>query len=441
MKGMFVKKLYCLLLGILLALGVLPPLALGEPAKTVAYQIEKRTIEGANGVSIVYPVLTGGVDEISASVSAAIYSEAHIDECLSAAADSRSVLTFSYGYVMDYRRYSEPLAPYLSLLITETKTQDGAIIRQQKYPMTFDLATGDRISFDQLFTDPLAARAWIQAEIENTVANEIAPCISRGSLLPIPFERYYISGEGDILLFYDRDQLEFVSGNAGTVSFLYDELWPFLDQRADGAPMSLVLGSPIISSFATRYVEDYDLMDKLSEATWNLTLYGMTSAVFLSTPLEQAIQDCHGLISEGAYAGSSTYLCTEDAQMRGTYLITDERRQVVTGIYSTRINDAGFITGQTPRAHWLAEMGEPQKSISLDAKTAKKYLTTPGIADVYDRIYDPANLLTDSENPAQYGLSDRLQYILFSNEDGILQGILFRFTPLDTVGQEENLPF
>ena len=416
------------LLTILLLLIML--IAVTAAAESVPYKIREVRIDGANGSSILYPQLTGGDPGIAEKVSASIFQLADIEEYqarMDKLTEPSRVLNVTFDYAMDFRWETDPFNPYCSILITALEMENGRVTDQRYIPMTFDLATGGLLPFDRLFTNPGHAKAWIESEIETSVAQEIAPCIRSGSLFPVPYERYYVSGQGDIVLYYEREQLEFVSGYAGAVAFLYDELWDDLDTAPDGAPMALMWPGPLDHAFANRYEPGFDMTESLFETSWNLSLYGMTNDVSLATPLSEALEACHGIIREGDYADGDIWIETEDAQMRGTWLITDQDRQIVTGIYSTRINNAGFVTGKSVRSEWLSAMAYPEvDSWVIDSDTAEKYLTVPGTADVYSLIYD---LWILEESTGTEGLGDRVQYIMFADEDGVLRGILFRFQP------------
>ena len=160
----------------------------------------------------------------------------------------------------------------------------------------------------------------------------------------------------------------------------------------------------------------------------------MTQDIYLSAPLPDALEQCHGAVREGGFSDDDTWIETENAQMRGTWLITNSERQIVTGIYSTRINDAGFVTGKSLRNVWLAALGDPVVTWITEMDDAGRYLTIPYYADVYEFSYDFQMLEgsdgedISNEKNEEYG--SYVQYILFSDQNEVLQGILFRFAPV-----------
>lgn len=432
------KRIHCsFLLMTMLMLSILSLNIAAAETEPRTYDIREIRIEGFNDSFISYPELIGGNSEIAEKVSTFIRQLADIDlfqRKMEALSDPARKLSVSFEYTMeDWRTENTRSNDYCSILITAIETENGLIMDQRYYPMTFDLGNGEPLPFDRLFTNPAHARKWIEDELKNSISSDLSPCIRRGSLLPVPFDRFFVSGQGDIVLYYDRDQLEFVSGYSGAVAFLYDELWDDLDTDPKGAPMRLMWMSPFGHAFANRYESDFDMAESLYEAAWNLSLYGMTNDIYLSTPLPDALEQCHGVIREGEFTDDDTWIETENAQMRGTWLITNAERQIVTGIYSTRINDAGFVTGKSLRNEWLAALGDPAVSRIIDADAADRYLTAPGFADVYELSYD-FHILDGSdeedifEDIGEYGYY--VQYILFSDQNEVLQGILFRLVPV-----------
>lgn len=404
----------------------------GAESERRAYEIREIRTEGINGSFVSFPELVYGDPGIAEKVSASIRQLADISSYqskLDHMTDPGRVLSVSFDDTLE-NWHEEPLM--CSILITAVETENGIITDQRYYPMTFDLADGELIPFERLFTDPAHARKSIEEEIENRLTFEIAPCIKSGSLLPVPFERFFVSGQGDLVLYYERDQLEFASGYAGAVAFLYDELWEDLDTALEGPPKKLMWMSPFEHAFADRYEPDHDMTEGLYETGWNLSLYGMTHDIYLATPLSDALEQCHGSVREGAYGDGDIWIETEDAQMRGTKLITNAGRQTVTGIFSSRINDAGFVTEKSTRNKWLSTLGEPAASWIIDEESAKKYQTVPGYADIYELSFNLAILENDQEHaPEAYipGTNGYAQYILFSDKNEILHGILFRLAP------------
>ena len=420
-----------LVAAVMMAFLFIPGVADAKPERR-AYEIREIRTEGINGSFVSFPELVYGDPGIAEKVSASIRQLADIasyQSKLDHMTDPGRVLSVSFDDTLE-NWHEEPLM--CSILITAVETENGIITDQRYYPMTFDLADGELIPFERLFTDPAHARKRIEEEIENRVTFEISPCIKSGSLLPVPFERFFVSGQGDLVLYYETNQLEFVSGYAGAVAFLYDELWEDLDTALEGPPMKLMWLSPLDHAFADRYEPDHDMTEGLYEAGWNLSLYGMTHDIYLATPLSDALEQCHGSVQEGAYGDGDIWIETEDAQMRGTLLITNAGRQTVTGIFSSRINDAGFVTGKSTRNKWLSTLGEPAASLIIDEESAKKYQTVPGYADIYELSFNLAILENDWEHaPEAYipGTNGYAQYILFSDKNEILHGILFRLAP------------
>ncbi len=351
-----------LLISLILVLALfLSPNAVAEQAPAVTLTILETT--GAEGSFVRYPSLSGG-DEAQApileKISQAIRQTARIDEyllLLQTVAPGGSGLQMTCEYALGDR--------YLSVLLSAEGKMLTGRPSQIYYPMTFDLTTGEQTPFDALFTDADAARA----EIEQIIAENIEPTLStyleNTGLFPVPFDRFFLSGRRDITFYYENSALSFLSGRSGAVSLQYHELAGVLD-RSDAAPASDVL-SPT---------------DDLMAEAKNGSLAGLARPIKIGDSLESVLNAYRASSDSGFYPGGAYYE-TEDARLRGTYVIADEAETTVTGIICTRYDASDLVTGVTTREEWRKNLGEPSMTMPLSGAAAQSYLLCDGESDYY----------------------------------------------------------
>ena len=129
---------------------------------------------------------------------------------------------------------------YVSLLFSAKGKMLSGPPSQVYYPMTLDLSSGKEVTFDQLFTDPDGAKAWIEDYLMEEVAPTLSTYLENCDLLPVPYDRFFLDGDGNLILVYENSQLSFLSGYSGSVAFRYSELWDWLDTSDGGIPMQVL---------------------------------------------------------------------------------------------------------------------------------------------------------------------------------------------------------
>ena len=95
---------------------------------------------------------------------------------------------------------------------------------QAYYPVTLDLNTGDAVSFEALFTNAESAKKYIESHIETEIEPTLSTYLENNQLFPVPYDRFFLDGFGNLILVYESSQLSFLSGFSGAVSFRYSEL-------------------------------------------------------------------------------------------------------------------------------------------------------------------------------------------------------------------------
>ena len=310
---------------LLLVLALSFSFASAESAPAVALHMEETA--GVEGSFVRCPVLSGG-DAAQASVldaiNQAIRETARIDDyllLLQTVTPGGTGLKVTCEYALGKWCVS-------ILLSAEGKMLAGRP-SQVYYPMTFDLETGERLTFDDLCDDPDAARA----QIEEIVASDIAPALStyleNTAVSPVPFDRFFLSGNNDVTFYYDNADLSFLSGRSGAVSVLY----------ADVDGLGMCEGAPARDLVAQR-----DLMAEAREGR----LASLPRDIAIGDSLKDVLAAYPAASDSGYYPGGAYYE-PEEARLRGTYILTDEAETVVTGILCKRGETEAVVIGVTTR--------------------------------------------------------------------------------------------
>ncbi len=361
---------------LVLALLLSPAAASEAPAVT----LDIVETAGAGGSFVRYPVLSGG-EAAQASVLDKINREiremARIDEyllLLQTVSEGGTGLKMTCEYALGQR--------YVSVLLSAEGKMLSGRPSQIYYPMTFDLTTGEKLTFDDLCDDPADARAAITESAANDIAPMLSTYLENARVLPVPFDRFFLSGDGDVTFYYDNADLSFLSGRSGAVSVLY----------ADAYGLGLCEGSPAQDLDAQR-----DIMADARE--------GRLQRIGVGDSLDDTLARFPAASDSGFYPGGAYYE-TEDARLRGTYILTDEAETVVTGILCKRCDAGVIVTGVTTRDMWREAFGEPDMTMPLAGAAAQSYLLCDGESDYY--------------------LLGERQLILHADKRGVLDAILLK---------------
>lgn len=286
------------------------------------------------------------------------------------------------------------------LLSAEGKMLSGRP-SQVYYPMTFDLRTGEEISFDQLFTNPQGAKTFIEEYLQEEVEPTLSTHLENSQLFPIPFDRFFLDSFGHVILVYENSALSFLSGTSGAVSLRFSQLEPWLDLSPDGVISHLPWYQHVLSLGR----------EEASAACWSYLSCGSLvpssrSQLAIGLPWAFIEENFHITSDSGFYPGGACYE-VEEAEYRGALILTDEREETVTGIVSGQVDLYGLQTGKTTldeAEDFLSR--DPAARIEISEAAAELYHVCPGDALVYP---------FDGWNSAPLTLT------LYADEAGIVQ--------------------
>ena len=364
---------------------------------------------------VIYPILTtddAALAPILEKVNQAIQEKAHISaylQLLSTLQAGGTGLKMAYdmglsctlgedGGIHDW---------VLSLLFSAEGRMLSGRPSQVFYPMTFDLRTGEEITFEQLFTDPDGAKAWIETYLEEVVEPTLSTYLENSQLFPVPFDRFFLDSFGRVILVYENSQLSFLSGMSGAVAFRYSELSDYLDYSQEGVVAHL----PWIgySAFMTQ--------DQRADSTWSYlrccaliprnysALVGQSMETVLHGYSQTAFP-LHAAADSEYYPGGACYEM-EEPEFRGALVLTDEGEEKVTGLLTGSLSLYDLETGKTTLTQAESFLGrEPDARLTIDGDTASLYRVCPGTAAMY-RLESYSGL--------------PLVFTLYADENGIVQ--------------------
>ena len=210
--------------------------------------------------------------------------------------------------------------------------------------------------------------------LQENVAPGLSAHLDASSLSPLPED--FAADESGLCLFYPASRLTALSGRAGCVWIPWHELQPILGEDSPaaelcGTAVTLDAGSPALLS---RWLET-GRFPSLP------TVLGDPAAGVLET---------WGLASDPDLYDTGRYLQPDDGVFQGVYLMTDSlspddtlEGSIIQGIRCDRISLFGLCTGQTRREEWLAVLGEPLSTVTIDEDRAEAQRTVSGRSDYY----------------------------------------------------------
>lgn len=304
---------------------------------------------------------------------------------------------------------------YISLLMeVEGKMLQGRPSHRY-YPMVFNVETGDRVTFDELFTDPDGAKAYIEKYLTDVIEPQLSTYLENNQLFPVPYENFGFSHTGHLIFYYPNDQLSFLSGKSGAVAFRYSELWDYLDTSINGVAMQMLQSGRT----SRQYVQNRSSNEFINAlADDPKSLPGLENiAPDLGTSMEAVYANYDISVDSGYYPGGAYYE-TETPELLGTYLITDPDESYITGILSRRADMFGIETGKTTLTEAKRLLNITFDGVAMDSSTAEQFLVCPGTAvGYYFTPRSPIRLGSTGEKSAYVSLT------LYADENGIVQFI------------------
>ncbi len=291
----------------------------------------------------------------------------------------------SIGLQVDWEGFVK--GDILSLVVSCNGKMPVGRPSQVYYPMNFDLKTGEEITFDTLFSDVNGAKTYIEEVLENEIQESLSTHLENASLFPVPYDRFNLDVMGGITLWYEKEQLSFLSGYSGAVHFRYSELENWLSTKND--------------SITDRI---------LSNDTKVCYLNGCQARNFIGHTVEDMQKAYRFTVDSEYYPGGACYE-VENAEMRGTLILTDENEEKVLGLLSSRMDDGSIITGKTTWDAAVSLLGDDAIILPMDEGTAEIYKVCTG------------NSITCKTTVTVDGKEAPADYTLYANEAGIIQYI------------------
>lgn len=337
------------------------------PANAQMKVQEVRTQIGENHVA--YPQLGGMADE-------AVQQRINDDIVLASGVTNHLVTLATlgdspWGLKVDYEVTLATDEVFSAVMNAEGKMPNGR--EGQAYAaLTYDLATGERLSLDTLFAD--VDEAVIAMEQIAQESLETDGYMQYSAVTPLPREAFTLDG-GGITFWYPSDQLRLVSGRAGACHFYYSELAAFLKPDGLTAALGAVQSAPSAKEAA-------------AEIEQSVSAGGLPHVpVKLGDRMTGVVERYRLTRTPDEFPGGR-YFALEAPVFRDVLVISDAIQtgygaSVVEGIQLRRGGIAGLTVGQAVQADWRAMLGQPDKTIAFTQSMAYDYGLPVGESDVY----------------------------------------------------------
>lgn len=359
------RKMLCILLLLL---------ALAAPALAQTQVDEVRTQIGENYVA--YPQLTGMADEaVQKKINDDIVLSSGVANHLVTLATLATLGDSPWGLKVDYQVKLLGENVFSAVINAQGKMPDGH--EGQAYSaLTYDLATGERLTLDALFEDVDAAVAWMEAAAEESLGQELSGYMEYSDITPLPREAFTLDADG-ITFWYPSDQLRLMSGYSGACQFFYSELAPFLLTEEDAVPAQIgAVQAPLSQQEARKAIEAAVTEGKLPHVP-----------VTLGDRMTDVVDRYRLLRTPDEFPGGRYYVL-EDPAFREILVISDAIQSgygasVVEGVQMRRGDLCGLLIGQAVREDWHAILGEPDETMTFTDSMAYDYGLPVGESDIY----------------------------------------------------------
>ncbi len=341
-------------------------------AQAETVEIKETAAQMVNG-SVRYPQLAGMADE-------SVQQKINDDIVLSSGVTNHMItlvtLTGQQTLTVDYEAYLDDTL--FSVVISARgklpQKRDGHAYTAA----TYDLATGERVTLDALFTDVDAAVARMEEIALESLSEELNGYLEDSDITPLPADSFTVDENG-ITFWYPSDQFLLASGYSGACQFWYAEL--------DGL-----------------WQEGIVPEGKTAEHVEELVAAGVVPQlpVKLGDNMQEAA-DAYRLLRTPDEFPGGRYFVMEHPDFRGVMVISDSIEQeyensVVEGIQLRRGEFCGMVIGAAQRAEWLDALGEADQTIEMTLNMAYDYGLYEGVCDVYRFGENELRLYADTEN-------------------------------------------
>jgi hypothetical protein len=328
------------------------------------------TALGENTVN--YPQLEGMADtQTQQAINDAIVEQAKIAQrilTLSSLQDGGTGLTVGYEAYLG--------SSIFSTVISAKGILENGRAGQSYTALTFDLATGQQITLDALFTDVDEAVAYMETVLTDTYLDELSSYLENAELTPLPRDSFTLDADG-ITFYYPAKQFSLLSGYCGAAQFNYSELSDYLITDEDALPAWL--------GALPETLTDAEIRDRIEQTAAAGELPHVKAK--LGDSVTDLVTKYRLLRQPDQYPGGR-YFQLEAPAFRQVLVLTDALtsgwdNSTVNGIMSIRTDLYGLQTGVAERERWLAVLGDPDSTVAFDEELAYNYGLPIGTADYY----------------------------------------------------------
>lgn len=227
---------------------------------------------------------------------------------------------------------------------------------------TYDLATGEKIALDELFTDVEAAVELMEELAQESLMEEWNGYLEYSDLTPLPRDSFTLDETG-ITFWYPAKQFSFLSGHAGAVQFWYEELHGLWKENR------------------VEQETDQQQRIKIVQSVEEGIIPGVPVAMGQTM---QEVTEIYRLLRTPDEFPGGRYFVLEDPAFRSILVISDAlESRYVEGIQLKRGGLHGLMIGKTSRQEWQDVLGIPMESVTVTENMAYDYRLPMGEYDVY----------------------------------------------------------
>ena len=359
-------RMICRMICLAAALMVFAPVCGAEEAFTA----EDAGADFSETLSIHYPVVNGTGDEaLAGQINDLIQEKCRIGEYLTRAAQLLS------GGSLRTEWKGGITGDIFSCAVSAAGNVENTRTTHVWTAVSIDLRDGHGIAPEELFTDGDAARELMEAYLEESVAPELSAHLLNSEVTPLP-ETFFLEPSG-LTLLYPVSRLSTLSDRAGEIRIGWHVLRDVLNTDEDSVPCRL--GAEDMITLSARSAE------RLRTVTAEGMLTGIPAKI--GDSMQELTDRYHMLTDPDGFEGGRLF-ALEGGAFRGVYLMTDDltrswENSTVQGIRMDQGCLWGLCVGETPRAEWLAELGEPDGTTEIGEEKAEANRIVPGTCDYY----------------------------------------------------------
>ena len=343
--------------GFAILLCLLTAFAVCGLAEHDAYVITEHRALGKGGSYVSWPEAALEDEAVSQRINAHLQENCHLQSYLSLL---DSLGESGAGLTVKYEVFQPPMEDIVSFVVSAKGRMLSGRPSQVWYATSFDLKTGERLVFADLFSDPESAVNRMEAYIETQIEPNASDYLENASFVPLPEENFALCENG-ILLNYPYRQVSCLSGYAGAVLVPYSavsEEW--------------LLTVPEITN------EDFalSLLDQVKSGT----LPGLP--VHLGQALDEVADAYRVSVDPGAWPGG-IFVEAEDARFAGSAVMADGEGGSVTGLFSSGMLFPAMKGGEMDETEVLRLFGQPDRVHPVGQTDMVTSLLPPGKVFVY----------------------------------------------------------